>query len=33
MTDNGPAGWRFVEEVDVPVGPWTEIVTTLGNNR
>jgi hypothetical protein len=33
MTDNGPAGWRFVEEADVPVGPWTEIVTTLGNNR
>ncbi len=33
MQDNGPAGWRFVEEADVPAGPWTEIVTTLGNNR
>ncbi len=33
MTDNGLSAWRFVEEADVPAGPWTEIVTTLGNNR
>ena len=33
MHDNGLSAWRFVEEADVPVGPWTEIVTTLGNNR
>jgi hypothetical protein len=33
MHDNGLSAWRFVEEADVPAGPWTEIVTTLGNNR
>jgi hypothetical protein len=33
MTDNGLSAWRFVEEADVPAGPWTEIVTRLGNNR
>lgn len=25
--------WRFAEKADVPEGPWTEIVTTSGNNR
>jgi hypothetical protein len=33
MHDNGLSAWRFVEEADVPAGPWTEIVTSLGNNR
>jgi hypothetical protein len=33
MHDNGLAAWRFAEAGDVPEGPWTEIVTTLGNNR
>ena len=33
MTDNGLSAWRLVEEADVPAGPWTEIVTRLGNNR
>jgi hypothetical protein len=33
MRDNGHAAWRFVEADDVPSGPWTDIVTTLGNNR
>ena len=26
-------GWRFVGAADLPAGPWTEIVTTSGNNR
>ena len=25
--------WRFADETDVPGGPWTETVTTSGNNR
>lgn len=33
MRDNGLTAWRFVAASDVPEGPWTEIVTTLGNNR
>jgi hypothetical protein len=33
MHDNGLSAWRFVEAADVPAGPWSEIVTTLGNNR
>jgi hypothetical protein len=33
MTDNALTEWRFVEESEVPDGPWTEIVTTSGNNR
>jgi hypothetical protein len=33
MHDNGPAGWRFIDAAAVPAGPWTEIITTLGNNR
>jgi hypothetical protein len=33
MRDNDLSAWRFVEAADVPWGPWTEIVTTLGNNR
>jgi hypothetical protein len=33
MHDNDLSAWRFVEEADVPSGPWAEIVTTLGNNR
>jgi hypothetical protein len=33
MRDNGPTGWRFIDAATVPAGPWTEIVTTLGNNR
>ncbi len=33
MSDNGLAAWRFVDEADVPDGPWTEIVTISGNNR
>jgi len=33
MKDNGFTAWRFSEAADVPSGPWTEIVTTSGNNR
>jgi hypothetical protein len=33
MDDNGSTSWRSVEAADVPAGPWTEIVTTSGNNR
>ncbi|MGA7373588.1 MAG: hypothetical protein WBW37_13435 [Methyloceanibacter sp.] len=33
MQDNCHAGWRFVDAGAVPAGPWTDIVTTLGNNR
>jgi hypothetical protein len=33
MTDNALTEWRFVEESEVPDGPWTEIVTISGNNR
>jgi hypothetical protein len=33
MDDNAETAWRFVEAGDVPPGPWTEIVTTSGNNR
>jgi hypothetical protein len=33
MEHNGYTAWRFVEAADVPAGPWTEIVTTSGNNR
>jgi hypothetical protein len=33
MNDNGLTAWRFVDARDVPAGPWTEIVTTSGNNR
>ena len=33
MDDNRVTAWRFVEAGDLPSGPWTEIVTTSGNNR
>jgi hypothetical protein len=33
MKDNGITAWRFLNVTDVPPGPWTEIVTTSGNNR
>jgi hypothetical protein len=33
MNDNHATAWRFVEADDVPSGPWTDIVTTSGNNR
>lgn len=33
MTGNVPTAWRFVDATDVAEGPWTEIVTTSGNNR
>jgi hypothetical protein len=33
MQDNQVTAWHFVDVVDVPAGPWTEIVTTSGNNR
>jgi hypothetical protein len=33
MNDNGLAAWRFVDAVNVPAGPWTEIITISGNNR
>jgi len=33
MRDNDLAAWRFVDAAAVPAGPWTEIVTILGNNR
>ncbi len=33
MTENRPTAWRFVDESEVPEGPWTEIVTVSGNNR
>ena len=33
MQDNAWTAWRFVDARDVPDGPWTEIVTTSGNNR
>ena len=33
MKDNGITAWRFLNATDVPPGPWTEIVTTSGNNR
>jgi hypothetical protein len=33
MRDNSLTDWRLIEAADVPDGPWTEIVTTSGNNR
>jgi hypothetical protein len=33
INENCVTAWRFVEARDVPAGPWTEIVTTSGNNR
>ena len=33
MVDNEFTAWRFVDAADVPRGPWTEIVTSSGNNR
>jgi hypothetical protein len=33
MKGNQVASWRFADARDVPAGPWTEIVTTSGNNR
>ena len=33
MDDNEVSAWRFAEVADVPSGPWTEVVTTSGNNR
>jgi hypothetical protein len=33
MDDNEVTAWRFADVADVPSGPWTEVVTTSGNNR
>jgi hypothetical protein len=33
MKENAVTAWRFVDELDVPDGPWTDIVTISGNNR
>jgi hypothetical protein len=33
MTENTLTAWRFVDESEVPEGPWTEIVTASGINR
>ena len=33
MVDNEFTAWRFVDAADVPRGPWTDIVTSSGNNR
>jgi glucose/arabinose dehydrogenase len=33
LKDNTLTSWRFVDAVDVPAGPWTEIITTSSNNR
>jgi hypothetical protein len=33
MDDNEVTAWRFADVAHVPQGPWTEIVTTSGNNR
>ena len=33
MTENALTAWRFVDEFEVPEGPWTEIVTVSGINR
>ena len=33
LTENEVTVWRFVDAADVPPGPWTEVVTTSGNNR
>jgi hypothetical protein len=30
LKDNSTVGWRFVEEKDVPPGPWKSIVTLRG---
>ena len=32
MNNNEFTAWRFSNAADVPPGPWTEIVTTSGNN-
>ena len=33
MKENAPTAWRFVDDAEMPEGPWTEIVTVSGNNR
>ena len=33
MNDNEFTTWRFADAAEVPLGPWTEIVTTSDNNR
>jgi hypothetical protein len=33
MNDNGLTALRFADAAEVPLGPWTDIVTTSGNNR
>jgi hypothetical protein len=33
MDNNEVTAWRFTDVAHVPQGPWTEIVTTSGNNR
>jgi len=33
ITHNELTYWRFEDAANVPEGPWTEIVTTSGNNR
>jgi hypothetical protein len=33
MEENGLTSWRFADVAEVPLGPWTEIVTTSVNNR
>jgi hypothetical protein len=33
MKENAVTAWRFVDDEEVPEGPWTDIVTVSGNNR
>jgi hypothetical protein len=33
MKENAVTAWRFVDESEVPNGPWTDIITVSGNNR
>jgi hypothetical protein len=33
MKENTVTAWRFVDESEVPEGPWTDIITVSGNNR
>ncbi len=30
MTDNAKTSWRFVDNAEVPAGPWTKTITTSG---
>jgi hypothetical protein len=33
MEDSEVTAWRLMDAADVPQGPWTEIITSSGNNR